>query len=187
MALLDCDILYLRSIPKSLLAPIDDKLALAEGLWAMADPVKPNAFGVFAGSTQHIVFQYPVDLLDHRNSRFFPWWSLFREEITPLIEYVGSAYGYASGHTARIMLEKLLPGKCIRPHVDKSGSARIPHKIHMPLSTHTDAILIVNGNGYHLERGGSYAVNNQVVHSAENQSPRERVHLIFDYYNRDVH
>jgi len=75
---------------------------------------------------------------------------------------------------ARIML--LEPRKCMSLHVDLSK------RIHVPIITNTDALMIINNEIFHMEADGSaYLTDTTKKHTALNASTTQhRVHLLFD-------
>lgn len=179
----DGDIRDLGPVPEPLLTEIDRKLEEDPGLWLRADRVKPNRFGAFQGSTLHIVFQYPLDLRSHLRSGYAELWEDWREVIEPVVEHATGWYGYAEGRTTRIMLARLLPGQTIDRHIDGSPSAKVPHKIHVPLQTNPHVHFLVRDRVHHLERGRAWEVNNRRHHEVRNESDEDRIHLIFDYFD----
>ena len=152
-------------------------------LWTIASHLNPNKFKVFHNNTDHIVFQFPVDRRSCEISQYFPWWDEWKEVLVPLIEAATDSISYANGRTSRIMLARLLAGRRSKMHVDHTGSANVPHKIHVPIQTHPDVQFLVEDNAYNLKRGLAYEVNNKVIHGTNNPSLIDRIHLIFDYYN----
>lgn len=170
-------------MPAELLAPVDAMLDVCSHLWLAEDHAKPNHFPAFAGSTLHIVFQYPKDLRSHLHSDRFPLWDEWRHVLEPVIAHATAGYGYADGRTTRVMLARLLRRQTIARHVDRSPSARVPHKIHVPITTN-DAVRFVIGNGtYELARSRAYEVNNRRPHAVHNHGSSDRVHLVFDYFD----
>ena len=179
----DGDLKDLGPVPRELLEQLDHRLAGAGPLWAAADAVKPNRFGVFRNAAEHIVFQYPVDLASHDRSALSPAWRAWAADITPVIEHATRGYRYARGRTARIMLARLRAGAAIARHVDASRSAETPHKIHVPVVTDPGVRFLIGDGDYTLERGRAYEVNNRRPHAVRNESAIDRVHLIFDYFD----
>lgn len=179
----DGELRDLGPVPSTLLEPLDLKIGEDPGLWQREDARKPNRFDAFRESTQHIVFQFPLDFRSHERSRYSPLWDDWRPVLEPLIDHATAAYGYSSGRTARIMLAKLLAGKTVARHVDTSPSAEVPHKIHIPVHTHPRVRFLIDQGDYSLERGRAYEVNNRRPHEVRNTSEQDRVHLIFDYFN----
>jgi hypothetical protein len=68
-------------------------------------------------------------------------------------------------------------------HIDKSPSAEVPHKIHIPVVTNPDVRFLIDQGEYVLERGRAYEVNNRRPHEVRNNSGEDRLHLIFDYFD----
>ena len=85
----------------------------------------------------------------------------------------------------RIMLARMAPGGVIHPHRDENPAAKWPHKIHVPLTTNDDVTFFVDGVSYHLAEGEAVEVNNMGVHAVQNRGSTDRIHLIFEYYDRD--
>lgn len=75
---------------------------------------------------------------------------------------------------ARIM--KLEPRKCMSLHVDLSK------RIHIPVITNLDALMIINNEVHHMPADGSaYLTDTTKRHTALNASKdEERLHLLFD-------
>lgn len=66
---------------------------------------------------------------------------------------------------------------------------RIPNRSSSPstrkqLITHPKVQFVLEDRSYFLERGKAYEVNNRIRHGVTNHSDIDRVHLIFDYYQR---
>jgi hypothetical protein len=172
----------LGSVPEELLAPLDKLLENSRDTFLVENAHKPNKFGDFEKSTQHIVFKFPVSLHDHTHSDYRDIWEKYREAVQPIIEAVTPVYGYKNGKTCRIMLAKLKAHKEIKKHIDGLPASDVPHKIHVPLITHPNIEFQAEDEYIHLPRGAAYEVNNKVEHGGRNTSDIDRIHLIFDYY-----
>lgn len=170
-------------VPTHFLTKIQEKLDNSSQIWELEDAQKPNKFGVFQNSAQHIVFQFPRSLKTHKKSNYRPVWDTWQELITPLVTHIAAHYGYKQGRTTRIMLAKLLAGRQIGPHIDGARAAKVPHKIHVPIQTNEEIMFVAENKPYHLKRGFAYEVNNRVLHGGINPSNTDRIHLIFDYFN----
>lgn len=155
-------------------------------LWEHWNALKPNKFNVFENCAQHIVFKYPVDLRYHDLSATFPLWQEWQHLIQPLIDQAITCYGYENAGIARIMLAKLLPQSSIPLHIDASQSAAIPHKIHIPLQTSEEVVMNFADKSCHLAVGFAYEVNNRIHHGVSNPTACDRIHLIFDYFDKPV-
>ena len=161
-----------------------DELSKNDRLWDYWNALKPNKFSVFSDSTQHIVLKYPVDLRYPSPTVTFPLWKQWGSLIRPIIKQATCEYNYPSAGIARIMLAKLLPHSNIPLHIDGAPSAKLPHKIHVPLQTTPDVTMNFEEASYHLDVSSAYEVNNAVKHGVTNPSNQPRIHLIFDYYNK---
>lgn len=183
MCYFDGHVREIGTVPEALLAPLDELLSKSRDTFLVENAHKPNKFGDFEKGTQHIVFQFPVSLDDHRRSAYKPIWDKYKGAVQPIIDAVTPWYGFENGRTCRIMLAKLLAGKEIVRHVDGMPAAEVPHKIHVPLITHPDVKFYEEDEELHLPRGKAWEVNNKVPHGGRNDSPIDRIHLIFDYYD----
>jgi hypothetical protein len=172
----------LMRVPQELLEPLDELLENSRDTFLVENAHKPNKFGDFGRTTQHIIFKFPEDLANHRRSYYLPVWEKYKEAVQPIIDHVTPYYGYTEGATCRIMLAKLKARKEIALHVDGHPSSDKPHKIHVPLITSPEVVFLSEEKEIHLERGIAYEVNNKVMHGGRNGTDQDRVHLIFDYY-----
>lgn len=83
-------------------------------------------------------------------------------------------------HTARYaFLFRMAPGGVTLAHYDDAPVWHRLHRVHLPLRTHPEAHLIVEGRSHHLRPGRAWTFNNQALHGFAN-GPGERVHLILD-------
>lgn len=77
----------------------------------------------------------------------------------------------------RARFVKLMPDEEISPHIDYSPKYAL--KVHIPVYTHSDAVLGFDGYGdKHLPVGYAFAINTGIRHWAKNNSRKQRVHLI---------
>lgn len=176
-------------IPAPLLKAVNERLrALVASdpmYWEAHDEVKPNKFGIFSQTTQHIALGFPATMLRHRGApQRYAAWADWEDVVQPIISLVTSRYRYERVQVNRIMLAKLLAGREIPIHVDTDPSSRIPHKVHVPLVTTRKVELVEANRWYHLSRGYAYEVNNQIPHGGANRGTVDRVHLIFDFFER---
>jgi len=82
----------------------------------------------------------------------------------------------------RIMLVKLLPGGAIGEHIDPGPYFQAHYRFHVPFITHADMVFFGPGklNPMHMPEGYLSQLDNRGLHSAENNSHIERIHLIVD-------
>jgi hypothetical protein len=105
--------------------------------------------------------------------------------LLPVLEQATAAYGYANGEFPRVMLARMAPDGVIHPHKDASPSAKWPHKIHVPLQTNEGVTFFIDDKPYRLAEGEAVEVNNMAKHAVENRGQTDRIHLIFEYFDRD--
>lgn len=158
--------------------------AIPEAVWDAENARKPNKFDVL-GATRHIVFRFIRNPRDWRGDYDCPLWPEWRALLVPVIAQAVAPYGYARGALPRVMLARLPAGGVIHPHVDANPSAKWPHKIHVPLATDPRVIACFGGEQRHFPAGEAVEVDNLAPHWVHNGADRDRIHLIFEYYDAD--
>jgi hypothetical protein len=89
-------------------------------------------------------------------------------------------------HCVNARLNWLGSGARLQPHREsivfrsELDTIAVKARFHLPVRTNPAAGLMVRGDWYHLEPGTLYLVNNGQVHSAANDGPDSRWHLVFD-------
>jgi hypothetical protein len=162
----------------------DAVAALPDEVWDLENASKPNRFAAL-DATRHVVFRFVSSLYDWRTFYERPLWNEWSELLLPVLRQATAAYGYANGEFPRVMLARLAPGGIIHPHKDASPSAKWPHKIHVPLQTNDGVTFFIDDKPYHLQEGEAVEVNNMAKHAVENRGQTDRIHLIFEYFDRD--
>ncbi len=80
-----------------------------------------------------------------------------------------------------VRLLKLERGSVIKPHRDMDAAYEDGFlRIHIPVTTHPDVIFMVDGERADMQEGQCWYANFSEVHSVENFSPVDRVHLVID-------
>lgn len=160
-------------------------LAIPEAIWDAENEGKPNKdFGAL-GETRHIIFRFVSNFDDWRDIYEKPSWAEWKALVQPVLDAATAPYGYGNGDYPRVMLARMGPGGVIHPHRDANPAAKWPHKIHIPLQTNDDVTFFVDGKGYHFAEGEAVEVNNMGMHAVANRGETDRIHLIFEYYDRD--
>lgn len=98
------------------------------------------------------------------------------ELVKPIVAFLESRF---SGRATKAMLAKLPASKSIAPHVD-GAQLQVIHRIHVPLVTAPDVVFTVSGVDYHLPVGMAHELSNTEVHSVQNGSEVDRIHLMVD-------
>lgn len=158
--------------------------SIPEAVWDAENADKPNRFEAL-DRTRHIVFRFVDSVRDWRGSHDRPAWAQWRDLLEPVMRAAVVPYGYANGVFPRVMLARMAPGGEIKPHRDVNAAAKWPHKIHVPLLTNDKVTFFVDRVAYHLPEGEAAEVNNMGVHAVTNAGDRDRIHLIFEYYDAD--
>lgn len=158
-------------------------LQLPQELWQTQDNDKPNKFQPL-GRTEHIVFQFVRDYDNHMEVVDYPIWDEWKSRLLPILEAVTKPYGYENGGFSRIMLAKLPAHSKISLHIDPYKSSNYTHKIHIPIKTNPDVEFLVGHKRHHFLEGYAYEVNNKALHGVVNGGDSERIHLIFEYYEK---
>jgi hypothetical protein len=159
-------------------------LAIPEAVWEAENAAKPNRFGAL-DATRHIVFRFVRNFVDWRQIDDRPLWTDWKDVLEPVLHTATQAYGYANGDFPRVMLARMAPGGVIHPHRDENPAAKWPHKIHVPIQTNDRVTFHVAGEDRHFAEGEAVEVNNMDVHAVTNQGDSDRIHLIFEYFDRD--
>ena len=159
-------------------------LALPQSVWDKENATKPNRFGAL-DATQHIIFRFVSNFVDWRQSYERPLWNEWRHLLEPVLSSATAAFGYAHGAFPRVMLARMAPGGVIHPHRDQNPAAKWPHKVHVPLLTNDKVLFTIDGLAYHFPEGEAVEVNNMGLHGVTNGGDSHRIHLIFEYFDRD--
>ena len=86
----------------------------------------------------------------------------------------------------RCLFAKLRAGGEIRPHIDQGTYFERTIRIHFPVVTNRQAIMVADKQSFHMQAGEAWALNNSAVHGVVNAHPTEaRTHLICDYLPTD--
>ncbi len=112
-------------------------------------------------------------------------WETWRELVEPILVVVGERLGYEEFETSKILLSSLLARSAVPVHVDTNPSSQVPHKVHVPISTHPNVVFTVDGRSRHLCRGRAYEINNLRPHGVENDSDHDRLHLVVELFPVD--
>jgi aspartyl/asparaginyl beta-hydroxylase (cupin superfamily) len=110
---------------------------------------------------------------------------LFEPFITEILTKLDNKFKYKNPHVFK-MVFGLLPSNCtIAKHIDQKKILQLPNRIHIPIITNPDVITYINKNEHYMKEGIIYNFNNTMSHEVINNSHKDRVHLIIDYYDID--
>lgn len=171
------------------LGPIDARaltervLAVSQRSWELEDERKENAFSVFH-HTRHIVLRFTPGNRDPQDYYDTPGWAVWNGLVQPVIDQALAAYDLAQPEVSKAMFARLLAGHKIDLHIDGAGSNLRTHKIHVPLTTNPGALFLSGEEGFHLAAGRAWEVNNISSHGGINSGSEDRIHFIFEVFDR---
>jgi len=107
----------------------------------------------------------------------------YKFNIDQLFEKIKPFYveKYGEGDFIRVLLVKLKKHTTITPHVDSGDSLTLCKRTHIAVITEPNVIFTVGGESKNMKEGEIWEINNQRVHSVDNNSDIDRVHFIIDY------
>jgi hypothetical protein len=157
--------------------------ALSEASWAQEDARKENAFSVFH-HTRHFIFRFTPG--NRRPDEFYdtPAWRVWRALLQPVMDAAIRDYGFCAPEFPKVMFARLAAGNRIDLHRDGAGSNLCTHKIHVPLITNPGAYFLSGQESIHLAFGRAWEVNNIDPHGGINEGEDDRIHLIFEVFDR---
>lgn len=115
-------------------------------------------------------------------TKIFEEWKEWKDVIEPVLSQIYPLF--KNPFVNKIMIANLRPNKIIPEHIDVAQSFTYSHRLHIPLVTNKDAIFTVGGESMNMEVGNCYEVNNKQLHSVVNNGDTDRIHLLFDIYER---
>lgn len=161
----------------------DRVIAISDRTWGQEDALKENDFEVFH-HTRHIIFRFTPGNRDPEDHYENPAWHVWRGLLQPVMDSAIAPYGFADPAFPKAMLARLEAGQHIDLHRDGAGSNLRTHKIHVPLITNPDAFFLCGPNRHHLGYGHAWEVNNIAPHGAVNEGGADRIHFIFEVFDR---
>jgi hypothetical protein len=86
------------------------------------------------------------------------------------------------GEPMRCLLAKLPAGARIAPHIDRAPYFHQTIRLHVPIATNSEVLMLCAGSVYRMAAGEIWSINNVAVHGAWNRHATEsRTHLICDF------
>lgn len=84
------------------------------------------------------------------------------------------------GQSARVLLIKLNANSKVFIHKDSGDYLSSVRRFHIPILTNENVFYTVGGEEIHMEEAKCYEINNMKMHSVNNESEFDRVHLLID-------
>ncbi|MEI9993805.1 MAG: aspartyl/asparaginyl beta-hydroxylase domain-containing protein [Rhizomicrobium sp.] len=163
---------------------LDGVRGIADGEWEAENAGKANDFECFR-QTRHIIARFSRGQ-GPESYYATDFWTRWRETLEPVMRQVAAHYDLAAPDFSKVMLARLAAGGKIDPHIDVGVSNHLTHKIHVPLITNDAVWFTVDGERFQLGVGHAYELNNVVPHAVRNDGAADRVHLIFEMFDRAV-
>ena len=132
--------------------------------------------------TQTIELMWDINSLDsNRMGKIHP--NFYKFNVDSLLVDLKPIYEkkYGKGNFIRVLLVKLKKESKITPHVDSGDSLVFCKRTHIAVITNLDVIFIVGGELKNMREGEIWEINNQNLHSVDNNSNEDRIHFIIDY------
>ena len=107
------------------------------------------------------------------------WIHLFNEEIKSICDIISETY--ENGEPKRIILNNLPAGKVIAEHSDRNYHLKTCRRIHLPIITNEKVDFNVNHEKIPMNVGVITEINNNILHSVQNNSDKNRIHLLIDW------
>jgi hypothetical protein len=85
-----------------------------------------------------------------------------------------------AGQSARMLLIKLDANSEVFTHKDSGDYLSNVRRFHIPIITNDKVYYTVGGEKIHMKQGDCYEINNLKLHSVNNDSEYDRVHLLID-------
>jgi hypothetical protein len=159
-----------------------DVRRIGEAEWDAENEKKENDFSCFR-QTRHIIGRFN-NSSEPEGYHATPFWSRWNGQLLPVLNAVAAHYDMAEPDFPKVMLARLSAGGKIDPHSDIGVSNHLAHKIHVPLVTNGGVWFQVGAEKFQLDVGKAYELNNIQVHSVANSGAEDRIHLIFELFDR---
>ena len=167
-----------RLITQSEVSKLKDKInSFTENDWNEFD-FRQKTFDVHK-QTQTIPVIFDTDFRG-TNPTYLERSSFFADEINLFKTIFEDVYG--PGELIRMIIVKLKSNSSIAPHIDSGDSLEKCSRVHIPVITNSKVFFTVGGETKILKEGEFWEINNSgKVHSVENKSTLDRVHVITDW------
>lgn len=177
------DIKYLGRISNNVYNNLYREL-MKDNLWG----TKETDFGVLrsklnesqSATNSYIVINMDIDNLKINYNDIY---KKIKNEVKVIEEILSEQYDFIDGRIGKFSVAKLYKNKDIPPHIDSGVEMGIGCRIHIPLITNEKVIFNSGDTSMHLPIKNMYEINNTIIHSVNNRSNMDRVHIIIDYFD----
>ena len=130
-------------------------------------------------ATHSLNFIFDVDFC-HYNPTYLTSYYHFIHLLEPIEKVIYNHFKH-DGFIGRMMLTKLKANSEINVHVDNGYSLLHCHRMHIPLVTNENVIFTIGGEAKNIRAGELWEINNATLHTVNNTSDTDRIHLIIDW------
>ena len=129
--------------------------------------------------TQSLLLIHDSDFR-HYNPTYHDLYTEFRKELKPIFDFITERFG-PDGYIVRALFARLAGHGRIDTHTDGLYSLLKCHRIHLPIISNDQVIFTIGGEERVLGEGEMWEINNATLHSVDNNSDQDRIHLIVDW------
>lgn len=120
----------------------------------------------------------------HENPTYHADYHKYKKNIDTFKEILDKKLG--KGRIIRAILVNLLAKNKIDEHIDSGYSLSNCNRIHIPIITNDEVYFKVGEEKKNLKPGEMWEINNtNKIHSVENNSNQDRIHLIIDWIKNE--
>jgi len=84
------------------------------------------------------------------------------------------------GKVGKCVFIKMPAHKSVAEHVDRMDYLGAVRRHHIPITTNKNVLFFVNKESKNMKVGECWEINNNLIHSVENNGDTERIHLMVD-------
>lgn len=117
-----------------------------------------------------------IECIDFPNMEFFPVVEDFLEDVRDIFNV--KDFG-------RVLLVKLYPNGKVLPHIDQGKYAEAGNRLHFVIQSDEGNEFICGDEKVHMKPGELWYFDHKVLHYVNNNSERDRIHLLIDYTVKD--
>ena len=125
------------------------------------------------------LIEFPFAISRPKRQRGEDEWEVLRA-CGPLLAWIREQPPFRADRWVRGEVAALRPGVTLGWHIDNRWFHANCRRLHIPLITNDACTQLWRGESYHMQVGWLYELNNRVMHSAANEGPQPRVHIILD-------
>lgn len=143
--------------------------------WLLDTKRQTNLYEQVNTETINLVKSWsPTPLADHRDNHQYKQTKLY--DLYP--ETLRAVHRYFPAGVSRVAIVKLLPGKQVFPHIDHGEYYKIRHRYHLAIAG--SYLYTVEQQRKQINPGTLFWFNNKQVHASYNNTPEDRISVIFD-------